>query len=282
VPAADAVVDRLRGDAARRPSVDPGLAGGLRAWLEDGVAGAAAARPAGSPPVVVGRRSLHDPGDAFGTGAGGAVPWASPGEVTVPLARAAMVGALFRQAVVTGRIANPVADALCALEVGGHDAAIVGYVRRLRSHDRAALYDEVATQAAILLARWPAIPPGWLPRTGDRLALPLAGGRIVLTGVVDLLLGAPSAGRASTCLVSLRTGERRSDDRNDAHHLALLETLRAGAPPFQVATYYSATGGLEVEDVPDAALAAAVQRTIEAVDRRCRAPAVTWQAGLAA
>ena len=39
------LVTKLRGDASRRPVVDPGLAGGLRDWLEDGLASTLGALP---------------------------------------------------------------------------------------------------------------------------------------------------------------------------------------------------------------------------------------------
>src|ERR1700691_5138934 len=66
-PPGDAVADRcpgdevlplLRGDAAPRPRFDPGLAGGLRAWLEDAAYDVVAARGEHAPPLFLGPRQL--------------------------------------------------------------------------------------------------------------------------------------------------------------------------------------------------------------------------------
>lgn len=259
------LLERLRGDAARRLRVDPGLAGGLREWLEDGVADAIAGSAPSDLAVVVDRWALAADGH------GPRVP-----EVTVPLARGAMVAALFRQHVTTGQIGDPVADALAALGVDERSGPIVEYLQGLAPGARAALHREVAAHAQLLASSWPPVAPGWLPRTADRLSIPLAGGRVVLTGVVDLVLGAAPGDRASVCLVDVRS-ERRAEHRADRHFHGLLETVRAGAPPFRLATYYTATGEVDVDDVDDELLFDAVRRCVEGV-RRCAWPA----SGLAA
>src|SRR6202167_636951 len=71
------VLALLRGDAAARPRFDPGLAGGLRAWLEDAAYDVVAARGEHAAPLLLGPRQLlgsHDElgGDGHGgTGDGG-------------------------------------------------------------------------------------------------------------------------------------------------------------------------------------------------------------------
>ena len=65
------VLALLRGDATTRPRFDPGLAGGLRAWLEDAAYGTAATRGEGAGPLVLGTRRLL--GAATGQGDGDAV-----------------------------------------------------------------------------------------------------------------------------------------------------------------------------------------------------------------
>src|SRR3984957_11918502 len=52
------VLALLRGDAASRPRFDPGLAGGLRAWLEDAAYDVVAARGEHAPPLLLGPRQL--------------------------------------------------------------------------------------------------------------------------------------------------------------------------------------------------------------------------------
>ena len=247
------LLDRLRGDADRRPVVDPGLAGGLREWLEDGAVDALRTAGPGGEPIMVDRWALS-PNEREATDSG----------VTAPLARAVLVSALFRQLVTTGRIDDPVADALSAIGAGGRTDRVAEFLVRLPSADRAALLEQIVDHAEVLVSTWPAVAPAWLPRTAERRTVPVAGGRIVLSGIIDLVLGAPALDRASVCLVDVRTGERRADHTEDRHFLGLLETICAGAPPFRVATYYTATGEVDVEDVDDDLLSAAARRAVEA------------------
>jgi hypothetical protein len=246
-----AVLDRLRGDTECRPVVDAGLAGGLRAWLEDEVVDLARSVPDGAS-VLVGPRGLV-------VGSGSPAVSTAP---TVALARGAMVGALFRQVVVTGRIEHAMADATAALAVAGTDGAILAFVDRLPPADRAALAMDVRRQARTMAAQWSKVPAAWSPRTGELVGAPLAGGRVVLHGRLDLVLGGPSEGRASVCLVDVRSGERRADDGTERGFHALLETLRSGAQPFRAATYYPASGEIDIEDVTESRLATAVEAVV--------------------
>ncbi|HXR55042.1 MAG TPA: hypothetical protein VN793_08335, partial [Acidimicrobiales bacterium] len=123
------------------------------------------------------------------------------------------------------------------------------------------------TQSAILLSRWPRLSPAWLPRTQERIAVPLAGGDVVLVGVIDLIVGAPSGGRASVGLIEVKSGRSRIEDREDLRFYALLETLRSGAAPFRVATFYTRTGQVDAEDVNDELLTSSLQRVLIAIGR---------------
>ena len=105
--------------------------------------------------------------------------------------------------------------------------------------------------------------------------VPLVGGRVVMSGVVDLAFGSPAGPRASVCVVELKSGRRRVEHRGDFHYYALLETLRSGAPPFRIATYYTRTGELDVEAVTDDVLVGALQRVLAGTVRLCRLAAGT-------
>jgi hypothetical protein len=254
----------LRGDVEKRPLVDPGLGGGLREWLEDGVAEGVALLPEHPAVLYVNKRTLADAlADRLESGGSG-------GAITHQMARGALVDALFRQLVTTGTIEDPMDDALAALEVDDPDAAIAVFVHDLAAQDYAELAEEVAWHATSIQASWPPLAAHWLPRTQERLTTSLGGGRIVLTGLPDLVVGAPSSGRASVCLVELKTGGALVEHRADLFFYALLETIRNGAPPFRVATYYSGTGELDVAEVTEELLGAAVRRTIDATNVICR------------
>jgi hypothetical protein len=250
--------------------VDPGLAGGLREWLEDGIAPAAAGLGSAGP-LVVGPRSLRSaeaPSDAA-EDRGPAHLGPAPVGPNRQLARATLVKVAFRLLVATGRLEDPVSESLEALGADGRADGVRTFIEGLGDDERAALDAEVAEHAAGLVRGWPVIPASWLPRTEERISVPLAAGRVILRADVDLVLGSPSAGQASVCLVDVASGPRWAGHRADRHYRGLLETLRSGAPPARLATVYSPSCEIDAEDVPDRVLADAVGRTIDAVRELC-------------
>jgi hypothetical protein len=256
------LLQRLRGSAEARPAVDANLAGGLRAWLEDEVAELVTGLGEDAGPMVVDARRLT--GDARGD--------LEPEPVTAPMALGALVATLFRQVVTTGHLDDPLDHALAGLEVDDHWDRVTEYLRDLPAPALTELAGDLDAAAARIAHDWGAIPAWWLPRTDDTVTVPLAGGRIVLTGIFDLVLGAPSAGAASVCLVEVRSGARRAGDRIRRRHHAFLETLRSGAPPFRVATYYTRDGSLEVDEVDDHMLNGTVDPVVRAIAEACSAP----------
>jgi len=163
-----------------------------------------------------------------------------------------LVHALFRRLVVDGGIDDPLGDALDACRAEGPGAAGSATVAAVEAMDepaRAALDAVVATHAAHLADLVPRLSPAWMPRTDDRVAIPLAGGRIVLHGVFDLLVGLPRAEAASLCALGLCTRGPWARERRALHYLALLETLRSGTPPFRLALLETSSGRYGIEDV---------------------------------
>jgi hypothetical protein len=261
------ILRRLRDDGGSRPVVDPGLAGGLRDWLEDALAEVVAASDPEAPPVRVHKGSLNQ---VLVCEAHLVSSRSATRSITAELARGSLVDALFRQWITTGAVADPVADALDAFDAEGDRDGVAAFVRALDGRRRRELADEVAAHATRLASDWGVPAASWLARTQERLEVPLCGGRVVLAGVLDLVLGSPSHERASVCLVELKSGPRRIEHRGDLHFYTLLETLRSGSPPFRMATYYSATGELDAEPVDENALLSALRRTLEGATRLCR------------
>ena len=107
---------------------------------------------------------------------------------------------LLRQLVHTGEIGDPLADALDALRASG-DGAEVREIETLSASARTALAETLALHARNLTELVPRFAPGWMPRTNDRVAIPLAGGRIILHGVFDLVVGLPQPRTAFALLV---------------------------------------------------------------------------------
>jgi hypothetical protein len=252
------VLALLRHGSERRPRFDPGLAGGLRAWLEDGAAELLTGRGENASPLFLGPRLLLGDGIAALDPSEAAAGEPYPTE----LVRSCLVRALFRQMVTIGGVEDPLSDALDALRVdpGRHD--MVRHIDGLVAADRTALAASLRLHVENLERLTPRFAAGWLPRTQDRVSIPLAGGRVVLCGVFDLLVGAPVPGRATQCAVGLTTGGRWAHARTVLHYLALLETLRSGIPPFRIALLHSAVGRYGVEDLLEEHLRAIVSHVV--------------------
>jgi hypothetical protein len=264
--AGDALLDRLRFTGRRRPPVDPDLARRLRARLEDGVTAEEGGVGPGVP-VVVTKARLAGALDGVATlGQGDRQdPVPSPA-----LACGALVDTLFRQLVTVGTIGDPMTDGLAGLEVDGHHGELLVWIDRMPPADRTELEGEVTRQALGMQERWPVLDPGWLPRTRQRMRVPLLGGRVELVTRVDLAIGRPAVAEASVALVEVRSGDHRPVHRAELHYDALVETLRTGAPPFVVATYATRTGELDAEPVTEQLLEEAVERTAAGAVLLCR------------
>ncbi len=228
----------LRGDTAARPRFDPELAGGLRAWLEDAAYDLVAKRGEHAPPLFLG------PSQLLGLPAG----WRDNEGLSDELILSRLAHALFGQLVHEGELGDPLRDALDALCASGAEA-LVGHIESLPAAARAALSETMASHVANMKEMVPRFAPGWMPRTNDHVAIPLAGGRVMLHGSFDLLVGLPQPGTASLCAFGLSTSGPWARGRRSLHYLALLETLRSGTPPFRLALLESATGRYGVEDV---------------------------------
>jgi hypothetical protein len=161
-----------------------------------------------------------------------------------------LVHALFRQIVTVGALDDPLHDAVDALRArGGRDDAVVRYVEALPAAARRSLEETVGGHASHLVELLPRPLPEWLPRTDERVAIPLAGGGVVLRGVFDLVVDVPQErGRARGAL-ALSTDGAWGRARRSLHYLALLDTLRSGRPPFRLAQVDSSTGRFGAEDV---------------------------------
>ena len=259
VLARDEVLALLRNGWGRRPRFDPGLAGGLRSWLEDGAAELVAARGEDAPPLYLGPRLLwQDAAGTMGVDTGAHPDGHGVFSPPMELVESCLVRALFRQLVTTGRIGDPLTDALDALRVDPCRAGMVRHIGEMPDDVRAALSATLATHVAHLVNLTPRFASRWLPRTRDSVAIPLAGGRVVLCGVFDLLVGAPVPGTATLCALGVATGGRWAQARATLHYLALLEMVRSGTPPFRVALLHTAAGRFGVEDVLEEQLRAVV------------------------
>jgi len=244
----DDLVVALRGAASPRPSVDRGLAGGLRAWLDDGIFELAGVPAAGQLRVAT--------RDVVG---------APPRGERAGLLRGALVAQLLRLHVAGCTPEDPFGAASTALLSSGRDDDLAATLVELDGDERARLAAEVASHAVVLVERLPAIPARWSPRVGVSHRVPLAGGGAVLCGRVDLSLGAPGGATACVCLLDVTTSPLEARHLGGLTYLALLTTLRSGEAPLRVAALSTADGAALVLDVDATMLTDAVEAVLRAI-----------------
>jgi len=132
-----------------RPDADPEFVDDLRSFLEDGVDDVVGPATADSGRLVVTKdrltralscpvhRSADRGAGRVDDGLHGVVDGRPDGRSFSPaLACGAMVGALFRQVVAVGAVDDPMDDALGALALDEHQAALVGWIRALPEAER--------------------------------------------------------------------------------------------------------------------------------------------------
>jgi hypothetical protein len=106
------------------------------------------------------------------------------------------------------------------------------------------------------------------PSSEWHVRVELLGGAVVLSGTLDLVLGAASPGepiRASRLAIDFKTGRAWPEHAEDMRFYALLLALRFGVPPYRVATLYLDSGEWQSEDVEERMLDRAADRVVEAV-----------------
>lgn len=161
------------------------------------------------------------------------------------------------------------------------DERIADFLLGLTEAARAELRTEVNELVAGFLELWPPLHPSWRPQTESRRRAELCGGKVVLSGKVDLTLGAPRGLVAGRVVVDLKTGAPHAGHVDDLRFYALLDTLRSGVPPFRLASWYLDSARLQPEDVTPELLEATVRRTVAATTKLAelhlglRSPATT-------
>lgn len=262
-PAQEEVLALLRETDAPRPDVDAELRHELEAHLEQEL------RPvtqALQKPAFVGKAALQR---VLQCEAHHVAERDTPFEWSVASARGTVAHKAVQLSV--GRPDRPaplklVDDALERLQ-DDPDARIADFLLGMTDAARAELRAEVNELVAGFVELWPPLQRAWKPQAETRRRAELAGGMLVLSGTVDLTLGAPVGLRAGRVVVDLKTGGRHGGHVDDLRFYALLDTLRSGVPPFRLVSYYLDSGTFSVEDVTPDVLEAAIRRTVAGATR---------------
>lgn len=141
------------------------------------------------------------------------------------------------------------------------------YLAGLPEGQRALLRSTAVERVINFQECFPPLPAATKVRTESSIKWPLDG-PIVLSGKVDLLIGANEVGRESRkVIIDLKTGYVAARHRDDLRFYALVETLRAGVPPRKLASFYLDAGEAQPEDVTMGVLNAAARRTLDGINR---------------
>lgn len=183
--------------------------------------------------------------------------------------------------------AGPVAGPALAIAEGAFDAErddeLTAWLSS-RLDERARLADD-ASAFAERLRDWGPIDPSWWARCEDRLRVDLAGGRLVCSAQIDLVVGGPPTGLPMV-IVEAKSGRFGQDHRDGLFWYALLATLRHGRPPAAVIGWSAWDGAGWCQAVSEGMLRGAAQRGGDALARfgalaRGRPPARTACRGCA-
>jgi hypothetical protein len=152
------------------------------------------------------------------------------------------------------------------------------YWRGLPSADRDDVLMEVARRMTMFQSSFPPLKElrrELTPISEMPVRAELLGGALILSGRIDLVLGAPDRLeplRATRLAIDLKTGNAYPEYPEDLRFYALLMTLRFGVPPYRVASLFLESGEWQAEDVGEQALHHAADRVIAAA----RAAAALW------
>lgn len=244
----DALIGR-----GRAPDVPPGLPERLRVRLEQGVADLDLPEP-----LWLGKRSL-----AVHPRCEGLFESVLRNEDPFELRRESAAGTLTHRAVHLDVAGERTQDVRTLVERAvpdeDRDPRFAAWWRDRDPIDRAEILQEAARDLALFRDLFPPIDRHWQPMPEQSLRVKLAGGRVVLSGRVDLMLG-----RTRKLLLDLKTGEPRPDHAEDMRVYALLATLFFGIPPYRVATVYVGSLECQPEDVTEQTLDHAAGRAIAA------------------
>ena len=265
-PTQERVLSDLMGNGQARPTFDADLASRLRAELEERLA--PVATQLGDRQLVVHKSALSRVHACEGhhvAEAEAGFSWSAPAavgvvahkaiELSVSLAPPDGLAALVDVAI--ERIASDVDRGLGAWLAGASEL------------DRAEVRGGAIDRALKFEDEFPPIKRAWRPRLESTLLTSLCGDRIVVRGKVDLALGQARGTTAGVLIVDFKTGKPRRDHTDDLRFYALLETLRAGVPPFRVASWYLDSGQCHPEDVDEPLLQAAARRLVDGARKLC-------------
>ncbi|MBK5224203.1 MAG: PD-(D/E)XK nuclease family protein [Acidimicrobiia bacterium] len=263
-PAQQEILDLLGAPIEARPTFDAGLRDELRAELESGVAHLAPDLDPDEAFFV----SKHKLSSVHGCEVRMLADEAAGFEWSIPTARGTVAHKAVELSVHWKGEPTPselVDESLGRLTNGGDGLA--EFLQRCTEVDLVELRGEVLDRVTKFVESFPPLQARWRPVTESRARVELAGGRLVLSGKVDLSLGQARGTTAGKVLIDLKTGGFAPSHLDDLRFYALLETLRIGVPPRLVASYYLDAGVAHPEAITVPMLQSTVARIVDGIER---------------
>jgi hypothetical protein len=175
-------------------------------------------------------------------------------------------GRLFHKAieldVVTERAHDPRTVSERARTELARDAVFARFWNGLDPFARAGLEVEAGRRLSRFRDSFPTLPRRWAPQPELALKASLAGGRVILAGAPDLVLG-----QGRRLVLDLKAFGAWPEYAEDLRFYALLLLLRTGVAPYRVATVFLESGTWQAEDVDPDVLRHAADRVVGAVER---------------
>ena len=238
------------------PELPPDIAGRIRAQLEDRLA-AAGYEPDRAKALWIGKAALAD-----GDRCEGLLEARLQGELPpFEFSMRSGAGTLFHKAleveIGAGREFDPRSVAERAVQRLEEDRRFSAFWSGLDRLSQAELVAGTVRMLSLFRGSFPPLERRWAPVSELHVRADLAGGSVILSGTVDLVLG-----RRNRLAMDFKTGGAWPEHPEDMRFYALLMTLRFGIAPYRVATLFLDSGDWQAEDVSEAVLQRAVDRVV--------------------
>jgi hypothetical protein len=260
-------VSSLLGDGTGA-AFDPGLVEHLRSHLEAGLADLAAGQR-----IQLSKERLNDLDRCEGSFAAALAGERPPFEPTVRNAVGVLLHGALEADAASPAQEDPQALVVAACEGLASDRRFGPFWSNLDQEARAMIAADALSGVELFRASFPPLGPArrLLAPTAERwVGASLAGGRVTLSGRIDLMVGRFEPRRATRVLVDLKTGGAWPEHAEDMRLYALLFTLRFGVPPLRVASFFLRSGESQPEDVSEPMLRRAADRVVHAARTAAR------------
>jgi len=241
--------------------VDAGVVAALRAELEDRLAEPALGIPDGAT-LHVGKSGLQQLDACEGrwqAEASGRFRWTIPSARGTVAHKAIELGANWRGDADPCRLVDEAVTRLA------DDGSPLGtFLRALSTVELAELRRDAVAFVTAFEEVFPPLKGRWRPVVDGSSKVPLAGGRIVLSGRPDLTLGRAADG--GKVIIDLKTGRPTRHHVDDLRFYALVDACKVGVPARRLASLYLDAGEPVAEPVTVGVLEAATERVVRAVE----------------